>query len=156
MEPMKERSPSNEDARRQVLDRHVEAEQKMDYEAAVATTSTSVRYEFPLQGLCFSGRENAMRFYALGAEDRFRKASRIDAQLPQSSQLHQWIIGGTLIAEMKAYSVMTQDGVVHTHPMAAVIIAEHDGIVVERIYVNDSMFQALTAHVSEVLRPMIS
>jgi hypothetical protein len=138
-----------------LLDQHMAAEGARDYETAVATTAANIKYEFPLQGLRFTGRENARRFYTTGAEDRFRRAAAEDRPgLPEGRITAQWISSDALIVEAAAYPVMTEDGVVHSHPVGAVLVAGADGVTHERIYVTDEMFSLLTAHVRDALEPM--
>jgi hypothetical protein len=124
-----------------------------------ALPHTSLRgvgwYEFPLQGLRFTGRENARRFYTSGAEDRLRRAvAEGKPGLPEARITAQWISGDAVIVEAAAYPVMTEDGSVHSHPVGAVLVAGTGGVTHERIYVADEMFSLLTAHVRDALEPM--
>jgi hypothetical protein len=138
-----------------LLDQHMAAEGVRDYETAVATAAADISYEFPLQGLRFTGRENARRFYSGGAEDRLRRAvAEGQPGLPEAQIVAQWTSEGALIVEAAGYPVMTEDGAVHSHPVGAVLIAGADGVTHERIYVADEMFSLLTAHVHDALEPM--
>jgi hypothetical protein len=140
----------------EIIDAHLAAEFNRDYEAAVAFTSESIRYEFPIQGKCFSGRDNALRFYTYGPEERYRKAVAEGADLPSEPVLNQWMIDDTLVAEMRKFSVLDENGAVRSSAVGAVVVAGPDGVAVERIYVPDEMFHLLTDHVADALAPLLA
>jgi hypothetical protein len=150
----KEKRMKDRESIQSVIEAHVAAEFRRDYETAVATLHEEIRYEFPLQRAFFAGRENAFRFYSFGSEERYRKATNGDSGLPASGLLHQWFVENARISETSAYSVMSEDGLVHTYPVLAIIVAGPDGILVERIYVGDEMYRLLTSHVADAIRPM--
>jgi hypothetical protein len=144
---------SDRQAIQSVIDEHVAAEFRRDYETAIATLHEEIRYEFPLQRAFFAGRDNAFRFYSFGSEERYRKATNGDSGLP-AGLLNQWSVENARISETSAYSVMSEDGLVHTYPVLAVILAAADGVLVERIYVGDEMYRLLTSHVADAIQPM--
>jgi hypothetical protein len=143
------------DPRHAAIDAHMAAESAQDLDATIATVTSGVRYEFPLQGQVFSGRETARRFYADGAEARFRTATRSGrTDLPAGVIRARWTADGAMIVEASEYPVMLADGTAESHPVGAVIVGTPDGVSHERIYVNDRMFELLTAHVKDALEPL--
>jgi hypothetical protein len=137
------------------IEAHMAAEGAMDLDAAVATTAPDVSYEFPLQGKCFRGRDAARRFYGGGAELRFRRAAAEGRDdLPHAAIRARWTADDAMVVEAAGHPVMTSQGTVAVHPVAAVITASAAGVDVERIYVGDAMFELLTGHVADLLVDM--
>jgi hypothetical protein len=137
------------------IEAHMAAEGAMDLDAAVATTAPGVRYEFPLQGKSFRGRDAARRFDGAGAEQRYRRAVAAGRDdLPKAEIRARWTSDSAVVVEAAAYPVMAPDGAVAVHPVGAVIVGGAAGVEIERIYVGDAMFALLTEHVVDLLVDM--
>jgi len=134
------------------IDAHLAAEQSGDVDAMVATTSADVAYEFPLQGMRFVGQKAARVFYAAGPEAELRGDA--GAGVARKPLRAIWRLEGTRIFEADGHPLMTGEGAIEQHTIAAVVIGGPEGVTHERMYVSDRAFELLTDVVRDHLEPM--